>query len=320
MADLRDIAKKYNIPSSTKPKQKTEDNEKVKINKKRVWLEGQIVEEVTLVDPNDICNWEFHDRPESELGDIQGLADEFTQVGQQQPCIVRPTNIGNSRYKYELIIGERRWRASLLARIKLKVIIKDLNDQDSALAQAAENDNRIDLSDYAKGMSYSKLIEAGIIKQTDLLEKLGRSRQYVSALLSYSKIPKQIYDAIGDFTKVSSRTAETIKRLSSKGENYTEAILKKIDQIKDGQIGHAKLTEFVQKQVTNKDDLSKINAKKVTSPNGRHLFTIRNDNNNLSSIHFPKDISQLIQENKINSEKFNKHIMDFINNELQNIK
>jgi ParB family chromosome partitioning protein len=320
MADLKEIAQKYNIEQNSQPKSKSNNSEAVNRNKKRVWLEDKIVESVTLVDPNDICNWEYHDRPESEIGNIQALADEFLKIGQQQPCIVRPTNIGNSRYKYELIVGERRWRASLLANIELKVIIKDLSDTDSALAQAAENDNRVDLSDFSKGMSYSKLINAGIIKQNDLIEKLGRSKQYVSALLSYSKIPESIFIAIGDFSKVSSRTAETIKRLSAKGDEYINIILKKVDSIREGQMGHSKLTEYVEKQLDNNNLTNKNATKKIVSNNGRHLFTIRKDNNNLSSVHFPKDISLLLQSNKIDNEKFNNYIMEFLNNELQNIK
>lgn len=321
MADLKELAKKYNIEQSSQPKSKSNNSETINRNKKRVWLEDEIVENVTLVDPNDIRNWEYHDRPESEIGNIQSLADEFLKIGQQQPCIVRPTNIGNSKYKYELIVGERRWRASLLANIKLKVIIKDLNDADSALAQAAENDNRVDLSDFSKGMSYSKLINAGIIKQNDLIEKLGRSKQYISALLSYSKIPEPLFSAIGDFSKVSSRTAETIKRLSAKGDEYINIILNKIDYIKEGQIGHSKLTEHVEKQLQkNNIKEENNNAKKIVSNNGRHLFTIRKDNNNLASVHFPKDISLLLQSNKIDSKKFSNYITEFLNNELQNLK
>ncbi|WP_150466093.1 ParB/RepB/Spo0J family partition protein [Francisella sp. SYW-2] len=319
MASLDEIAKQYNIKKE-EPKDKPLPKKISNPNKRRTWLEEHVIDHVTLVDPDDICNWEYHDRPENELGDIKSLSDEFLKIGQQQPCIVRPSKIGETRYKYELIIGERRWHAARLAKIKLKVIIKEIDDNDAALAQAAENDNRKDLSDYAKGMSYSKLIDAGVIKQADLLEKLGRSKQYVSALLSYSKIPEEILLAIGDFTKVSSRTAETIKRLSLKGDNYIKAILKKVEQIKDGTIGHSKLTEFVQKQVSDKYESNKSNAKKIISANGRHLFTIRNDNNNLSSMHFPKDISALLQSKTIDPELLNKHIMEFLENELQNIK
>ena len=65
--------------------------------------------------PNKIINWEFSDRPISELGDITSLANEFTKIGQQQPCLVipHPDKVGH----YELIKGERRWMAAKKANI-----------------------------------------------------------------------------------------------------------------------------------------------------------------------------------------------------------
>lgn len=319
MADLNKLAKQMNIKTKDKPTIKNKEVDAIKKNKRRTWLENDVIEEVSLIDPNDITNWVYHDRPENELGDIKSLADEFISIGQQQPCIVRPTEIG-SKYKYELIIGERRWRAAIEAKIKLKVIIKELNDSESALSQAAENDNRKDLSDYAKGISYAKLIDDNIITQKDLTEKLGRSRQYVSALLSYSKIPNEIISAIGDMSKVSCRTAETIKRLSLKGEQYCDAIILKAKSIRSGSVGHAKLTEFVDNYLKSNNTESTTPNKKMKTKNGRHIFTWRKDNNNLASIHFPKDISTLISSNTIDSNLLNEKIMEIIDNELGKIK
>ena len=160
MANLHDIVKDMNLSKDIVKTSKP--SKEVTSNKRRTWLEEQYIEEISLVDPNEICNWDFHDRPESELGDIDALANDFVKVGQQQPCLIRPSH--NTDSCYELIIGERRWRAAKLAQIELKVIIKDISDSDAALVQAAENENRVDLSDYAKGMSYSKLIDSGVIK------------------------------------------------------------------------------------------------------------------------------------------------------------
>ncbi|WP_157966676.1 ParB/RepB/Spo0J family partition protein [Fastidiosibacter lacustris] len=319
MADLNKIAQKFNITTEQiKLSQGSSHEHEAVKNKRRTWLENEVVEEVTLIDPNDIVNWIYHDRPENELGDIKSLADEFLSIGQQQPCIVRPTEVGN-KYKYELIIGERRWRAAIAAGIKLKVIIKEINDAESALAQAAENDNRKDLSDYAKGISYAKLIDNKIITQNDLTEKLGKSKQYVSSLLSYSKIPEEIISAIGDMSKVSCRTAETIKRLAQRGDEHCQVIISKATLIRSGSLGHNKLTEIVNNYISNNNS-PKPDANKIISKNGRHIFTWRKDNNNLTSIHFPKDISTLLSNNSINNDVINKQIMELIENELNKIK
>jgi ParB/RepB/Spo0J family partition protein len=314
MAKLNDLSKQ-SIP-------KVEDKEhqpKTNPVRRRAWLEDMDEESILLIDTNDISNWEYHDRPQSELGDIESLSRELISIGQLVPCIVRNAPTG-SRHKYELIAGERRWRAAQLANIKLKCIVKNISDSESALIQSAENDNRKDLSDYAKGVSYDKLIQSGIITQQDLVEKLGRNKQYVSALLSFSKIPQEIINAVGDFSKVSARTAETIKRLSSKGKDHIEAIINLASNISDGKIGANKLAEKIESAVSISRKQYQANNIKIKSNDGRHIFTWRNDNNSNPSIHFPKDISHLISEDKISLENLTNAISKEISNELSKIK
>ena len=288
-------------------------------NRRRTWLEDEEDEKVVLINTDDITNWEFHDRPSNELGDIDSLANELTKIGQLVPCIVRCTAPG-SKYKYELIAGERRWRAAQTAKLKLKCIIKDITDTDAALIQSAENDNRKDLSDFAKGISYSKLIDSGIIKQQDLVEKLGRNKQYISALLSFSKIPNSVLKSIGDLSKVSFRTAETIKRLCNKGDSHVNAIISLSSQISEGSIGANKLSSKVEHIVSSPSKSNRINNTRVKTKDGRHIFTWRNDNNNIPSIHFPKDIASLIQDNKISIDNITNIISTEINNELSKMK
>jgi ParB family chromosome partitioning protein len=276
------------------------------------------LETIISINPSSIKNWEFHDRPEAELGDLQALANDFIKVGQQQPCLVRPTPTGS--HDYELIIGERRWRASILAGIKLKVMVNaNLSDVNAALAQAAENDNRVDLSDYAKGMSFAKLIDDKIIKKKDLIEKLGRSKQYISALLSFSKIPSRIMESINDWSKVTSYTSETIARLSKKGDLYIEEIIKLSDKISAGKIGHRNLDKAIKFNIASTPKPIHDN-KKVMTKSGRHVFTWRTDNNSLPSIHFPKTITDLFAHEKINIEDLSNDFLKSIEVKLNSLK
>lgn len=255
-------------------------------------------DELLKIDPEDISNWEFHDRPDSELGDLKSLADDMVSVGQQQPCVVRPTSKIPGK-KYELIIGERRWRAATLAKIDLLVILKNnLTDSDAALSQAAENDNRLDISDYAKGMSFSKLIDDGVIKQKDLIERLGKSKQYVSALLSYNKIPAEVVDAIGDLSKVKYFAAEKIKQLANKGDTYKKALISIGQKISSKKYSANVIEREVSKIIQDKAKPINYNERVLTK-NGRHIFTWRSDNNNLPSLHFPKQIVSLIESGDI---------------------
>ncbi|RZI47508.1 ParB/RepB/Spo0J family partition protein [Rickettsiales endosymbiont of Peranema trichophorum] len=270
---------------------------------------------VLLISPYEIKNWEFHDRPANELGDIQNLAKEFKDIGQQQPCIVRPAQSSATGVKYELIVGERRWHAAKLAQVDLRVIVKHLTDTDAAIIQASENLNRKGLSDYARGMSYAKLISNQIITQKELTEKLSISKQQVSRLLSFSKIPKEIHDAIEDFSRVTLRTAEQIKQLSSRGSNYIEAIILLKDKIRDGKIGYEKLKILVE-QYINTQVLDVATSVKVSDDQGRHLFTWRLDSNLNHSIHFPSDISVLIRSKTIDINTINNSLIEVLNTML----
>ena len=266
-----------------------------------------------------IQNWEFHDRPESELGDIQALANDLIKIGQQQPCIVRPTLSKDNSKKYELIIGERRWRAAKLAGLDLKVIVKDnMSDVDAALAQATENDNRLDLSDFAKGMSFAKLIANKTIRQKDLIESLGKSKQYISALLSFSKIPQEIIDAVGDWSNVSARFGEKIKQLANKDANNIQAIINLSAKIRDGKIGEKSIEKLISRNIASNPPNVNRNSK-VLSRDGRHIFTWRTDNNALPSIHFPKQINDLFYEKKLCIEEFTKNIQGSLETMLKKL-
>lgn len=260
------------------------------------------------IDPNIIRNWSLNDRPESELGDLETFAKELKDVGQQQPCIVRP--IFHDNYQYEVIAGERRWRASKLAGIKLKVIIRQLDDHEAAIAQAAENAHRKDLSDYAKGISYAKLIQQNILSQSELVSKLGISQSQVSRLLSFASIPDSINNAIGDYSKVSARTAAEIRALSSKGEGHIRVIIELASRIASGKLGGRKLISTVEKLVAEPTP-SSLSSKviEVRAKDGQHCFTWKIDPQNQVSIIFPKILSNSIFNLK---ESFEKQLVEMV--------
>lgn len=253
--------------------------------------DGNIIE----VDTKQITKWKFKDRPNDELGDIADLARTFKLVGQQQPCIVR--YLENDKNKYELIVGERRWRAASFLGTKLKIIVSNIDDKTAAIIQAIENEKRSDLSDYAKGMSYSNKIENNILTQKDLTDILGISKQQVTRLLSFRKIPTSIKSAIKDFRKVSARTSYEISRLSQKGDQYVEIILFLAHKISKGQIGATKLIKEVEKKLPttnhNKDidDIYKINNK-----SNNHLCTLIFDQDNRATLKFSNLINKKLRD------------------------
>ena len=228
------------------------------------------------IDPENIIPWKYKDRPQNELGDIDLLAKKLLEIGQQQPCIVRPYKDRESYY--ELIAGERRWRASIKANIKLKVVVKNLTDSEASLVQEEENYSA-PLSEYARGLSYSRLINDNILKHKDLVEKLGISKQKLSRLLSYQEIPLDVRSAISDMSKVSSGTAEKIKQLCNKGEDYKNSIIELADKIRDGKIGHEKLDALINKKINS--SLYKIQGRSY-SIKGKFILKISESNSGIT--------------------------------------
>jgi ParB family transcriptional regulator, chromosome partitioning protein len=251
------------------------------------------------IDPSLVTNWKFHDRPTQELGNLETFAQELKAVGQQQPCIVRPI-VGNSNFKYEVIAGERRWRASLLAKIKLKVIVTELSDNDAALVQASENSNRKDLSEYARGISYSKLIEQGLLSRTDLQTKLNISKSSVRDLLSFSRITKEVLDNIHDKTKLTANLAYEMTRIQENGPDYIAALIKLAPKLSGQKIGVRKLHLLLDKLIALNSSRV-VNASEVTTHDGRHIFTWRSDTNGHRSIAFPKGIRSIIDFSELES-------------------
>jgi ParB family chromosome partitioning protein len=275
-------------------------------------LESSTFQTIISIDPIKICNWELSDRPENELGDLEALAKDLKENGQQQPCIVRPYK-KNKEFDYELIAGERRWRAAKLFNLNLKVINVEMSDDQAAICQIAENNNRNDLSDFAKGMNYSKLIELDIITQKELEKTLGKNNAAISRLLSFNQVPQEIWDAIDDKTKVSARTASEIRALSRKGENYISAIIQLAPRIRSGKLGSTTLANEVDK-IINKSSNNINDIVEVRSSSGRHLFTWRKDSNGNMAISFPKDIRNYIDRSFIE-----KSLKDEIENQIKKI-
>ena len=251
---------------------------------------------ILSIDPNKIKNWELHDRPENELGDIEALANDLEENGQAQPCIVRSYS-KDSKYDYELIVGERRWRAAKLRKLSLKIIVEEINDHQAAIYQIAENSNRKDLSDYAKGMNYYNLTESGVITQKELEKALGKNKIDISRLLSFGQIPKEVWEAIGNTTKISSRIASEIRAIIKKGTPYYDAIIQLAPRLGTGKLGSANLAKEVDKIISGGNESN--TTTEIRTSSGRHLFTWRKDSNGNLSVSFPKDIRKHINKSTL---------------------
>lgn len=128
---------------------------------------------------------------------ISELADSIKEHGVLQPLLVRPMMNGS----YQLIAGERRWRAARLAGLtQVPVIIKSLTDEEAAVISLIENLQRENLNPVEEANGYAQLIKEYGLTQEEAAGRVGKSRTAVTNLLRIIKLPKSVVDMISDGT------------------------------------------------------------------------------------------------------------------------
>lgn len=124
---------------------------------------------------------------------LQELADSIRHEGVLQPLLVRPLAGGN----YEIVAGERRWRASQIAGLReVPVIIKDLNDEQALAIALIENLQREDLNPMEEALGYKELRDKFNLNQNQIAERVGKSRSAVANTLRLLQLPAALQDDI----------------------------------------------------------------------------------------------------------------------------
>jgi len=220
----------------------------------------QIIE----VDPKSCTRWAFADRSGFEFGDVFELAKDIMANGQVEPVILRKSNIPG--FKYEIIAGSRRWKACLEAGIHLKGIVQELSDEQASVVQIKEN-QQLSICDYSKGIYYSKLLAEKKTTRANLTKLAGCSPSKLDNFLTFEKIPATIWEAVGNPSRVSSRTAATILSLSQKGEKYISALIQLAEEIRKG-AGSRTLEQKVLTSLNDKDN-GGGGLEQITLPSGK---------------------------------------------------
>ncbi len=124
---------------------------------------------------------------------LQELAESIAQHGVLQPILVRPTPDG----RYQIVAGERRWRASRLAgKTAIPVIIRSLSDLEAMTFALVENLQREDLNPVDEALGYKKLMEVTGMTQEQTARQVGRSRSAVANSLRLLGLPREALDLL----------------------------------------------------------------------------------------------------------------------------
>ena len=194
---------------------------------------------------------------EEELID---LSNSIKEKGIVQPIIVRKRDNDNS---FEVIAGERRWRAAQIAQLdKIPAIVKNLSDDDALEIAIIENVQRSNLNPIDEASGYKRLIDIYNYTQEDLASVIGKSRSYIANILRLTNLPLTVqeYLASGQLTigharaLIGSDNAEKIAVLIIErglSVRQTEDLLKQ------------KNTDTITSQKTNVKDQNILNLEKT---------------------------------------------------------
>ncbi|MGW9232223.1 ParB/RepB/Spo0J family partition protein [Pseudorhizobium sp. NPDC055634] len=146
-------------------------------------------------------------RRQFDEAELQDLASSVSQHGIVQPVVVRP--VGD---RFEIIAGERRWRAAQLAGLsEIPVIVRDVDDRTALEIAIVENVQRADLNPLEEALGYDQLIAEYGYTQNDLGGIIGKSRSHVANSLRLLKLPEPVRDMLssGDLSAGHARALVT---------------------------------------------------------------------------------------------------------------
>jgi len=157
----------------------------------------------------------YQPRKSFDATKIEELAESIRSTGIIQPLIVRKSSPG-----YELIAGERRWKAAFKAGLKkVPVIIKDVSDDEVLKLSLIENLQREDLNPIEEADAYLRLIEEFNLSQESLAKIVGKDRSTITNTLRLLKLPEEIKKDVAS-GKISSGHARAILSLDTNNKRY----------------------------------------------------------------------------------------------------
>ena len=181
---------------------------------------GQMV----LLNIRDILPNRFQPRIHFDNVKLNELAESIRKYGLIQPIVVR--QIGN---KFEIIAGERRFKASTMAnRETVPAIILNISDRESEELALLENIQREDLTPIEEAVSYKRILDAGYITQEELAKKIGKTQATIANKIRLLNLDDQVQDALLH-GKISERHARSLLRINNH-EQQSQMLKRIIDE------------------------------------------------------------------------------------------
>lgn len=175
---------------------------------------GEVLVKINKIEPN-----RQQPRKAFEEDSLLELADSIKQFGVLQPLLVQ-----KKKDYYEIIAGERRWRAAKLAGVKeVPVIIKEYTNQEIVEISLIENIQRENLNPIEEAMAFKRLLEEFDLKQDEVAERVSKSRTAVTNSMRLLKLSDKVQQMIVD-DMISTGHARALLAIDDKEQQYTLAM------------------------------------------------------------------------------------------------
>ena len=248
---------------------------------------------IQYINVENIIPNRFQPRLTFDENALKDLASSIKEHGIIQPLVLRKL----SNDKYEIIAGERRYKASQIAGLnKVPAIIADLDDNTSAEVALVENLQRRNLSAIEEAKSYKKLLDRGYLTQDQLAKRLGISQSSVANKVRLLNLTEEVQDALMS-EKISERHARSLLSLSNPQDQID--MLNKIIE-----------NRLTVRQLDN--EIKKLNEPAPEEPTSR--FNILNNEENKDLLNQIETLDMSFSDNEDNtdleSEDIAKLIMD----------
>ena len=218
--------------------------------------------EPSEVDLDLIVPGPMQPRTHFDEASLQSLSESIRSHGVVQPLLVRRRDSG-----FELIAGERRWRAAKLAGLtRVPVIVKDVPDESLLEIALIENIQREDLNPIEEAQAYKKLIETVGLTQEALASRVGRDRSYITNYLRLLRLPDDLQQLVKE-GRLSTGHARTILALSHPDQQRRLA-----RQILDGGLSVRTTEQMVHRMLEEKPAKNPV-VPRVVDPNVRAAET-----------------------------------------------
>lgn len=181
-------------------------------------------EEITMIKLNELRSNPYQPRKIFNEEALEELANSIKEHGVFQPIIVKRSIKG-----YEIIAGERRVKASLMAGLtEIPAIIRDFNDTQMMEIALLENLQRENLTAIEEATAYKKLQETLGLTQEELAKRLGKSRSHITNMLGLLSLPSSIQEDVSS-KKISMGHARVLSKLEDEGQQQ-ELVEKIVDE------------------------------------------------------------------------------------------